>query len=1025
MMRGIARLWRRAVFCLLSSPLMACAASRPGFQIDVWQSDEGLPQNSVTAITQTTDGYLWLGTQDGLARFDGVRFQVFNENNTPAIRNSRIVQLFEDRQKTLWIGTEQGGVVCLRDGEFRRSEMPGRGTTHNYARVFCSDAAGALWVVSCEWQLMRFADGAFTVPSSQWRLSGLRCGAAASDRNGQVWVGTEQELAVWQHGAFQPVWSGTNGENSRVEFLAASHTGGCWVAADGRLRKFDSGRWVADLGNYAWTNRPIYDLREDRQGCLWVATLGSGLFRYGRDGAVLPLTTKEGMPTDFVRCVTEDREGNIWAGTDGGGLCRLKPAIFQTFTSRQGLSSDQVMSVFESEDGALWVGTNGDGLDRLQDGQVTHYGPEHGLKNGHVWSVVEDRQGTLWVGTWDGLFRREREDDRFVCLSDGANVGWQVLGLYEDTQGGLWLGQQAIGALTRLHHEARKGIKIPGASAGLDVRALAEDREGHLWIGTNDEGLYRMKDGQFAHFGRKEGLQSEAVWCLHLDEDDGSLWIGTRRGGLSRWHEGQLRTWTTDDGLINNVICQILEDGTGNLWLGSHGGVFRVSKAELTRYTRGQSAAVQCIGYGKADGLPSIECQGGFQPSGCKSRDGRLWFPTVKGLAALDPTAVVQNPLSPPVVIEEIAIDGAVRQPKPGFIGPNNPAGGWPTTVIIPPGKRRIDFSYTALSFTAPGEVRFKYRLEGLEPDWNEAGARRTANYNHVPPGDYRFQVIACNNDGVWNEVGATLAIAMRPYFWQTKWFLGLTVLTVMGVVGGAARHFETRKLQRRLARAERERAIESERARIAKDMHDDLGANLTEIAMLSELARNPETQPEQAQADVSQIAVKARALTRSLDEIVWAVDPQNDSLENFVTYVCSYAEDYLRLARIACRLDVPDRLPAMLLNTHVRHNLFLVLKEALHNVVKHARATEVWIHVAHNSGRFALAIQDNGQGFVAGAKPGDARVPGERPWECAPQRSGLANMRKRTESIGGQFDLESRPGSGARVSVTLRAVLR
>jgi ligand-binding sensor domain-containing protein/signal transduction histidine kinase len=1017
--RGIAgaRRWLCAGIPLLTA--LACAGSPVvHYQIDVWQTERGLPQNSVTAIAQTADGYLWLGTQDGLARFDGVRFQVFDQNNTPGMRNSRIVQLFEDRKGWLWIGTEQGGVVCLRDGEFTAYEMPSRGTTHNYARVFCNDDAGALWLVSCEWQLIRLAEGVFTVPSSNWNLAGSQCGVAVADKSGRVWIGTERELAAWEKGAFQTVWGGTNGEVLRVDFLAAGREGGCWVAAGGRLQRFDSGRWVADYGVYAWSNRPIYDLREDSEGSLWVATLGSGLFRYDRDGGVLHLTTKEGLPSDFVRCVIEDREGNIWAGTEGGGLCRLKPAVFQTIGVRQGLSSDQVMSVCESAEGGLWVGTNGDGLDRLKDGRVEHFGAGQGLMNGHVWSVLEDRQGAIWVGTWDGLFRRER--DRFVCVSDGTNIGWQVLGLYEDAGGAIWVGQQAVGALARMRHLERVAIKIPGASAGLDVRVVVEDSHGNLWIGTNEEGLYRMKSGQFTRYGRQEGLKSEAVWSLLVDRSDGGVWIGTSRGGLSRWHEGRMMTWSTDDGLINNVICQILDDDAGHLWLGSHGGVFRVRKEELIRYIPRRSAPVQCVGYGKADGLPSIECQGGFQPSGCKTRDGRLWFPTVKGLAAVDPGAVARNPQPPPVVIEGVFIDGIVQPLKSGRATARGGESRAAVTLKIPPGRQRMDFHYTALSFTAPEDVRFRYRIEGLEAEWNEAGAQRTAQYGHVGPGDYRFQVVACNNDGVWNETGDSLALTVLPHFWQTKWFLGLSILTMLGIVAVTVRRIEARKLQRQIELVERERAIESERARIAKDIHDDLGANLTEIAILSELAENPASPPGQAQADVRKIASKARELTRSLDEIVWAVNPQYDSLDSLVTYCCDFAQDYLGSAGIHCRMEVPTSLPEVVLTADVRHNLLLTLKEALNNIAKHAGATEMHIRVAIEPDLFTLAIRDNGRGFEPDQQPAGVVAAGMPP-ASGLGGNGLANMRQRIESIGGQFTLESRAGQGTLVKLTVR----
>ena len=984
---------RKVLLFVLFALTLAADASplSPSYQIDVWRADDGLPQSSVTSIVQTSDGYLWLGTQNGLVRFDGVRFTVFDERNTPAIKNSRIVRLYKDRSDSLWIGTEKAGLVRLRNGQFTSYEVPSKLTTHNYARVFCDDAVGALWLVSCEWQVVRFGQDGFTVPSTGWALSGTRASAIAADLSGQVWVGTENELAACQAGAFRPVWSHTNEDGFEVEFLAPSRSGGVWVAANGRLRRFASGKWIDDLGAYAWTNRPIYDLYEDSKHRLWVATLGGGLFRYDEHGSILHLTTKEGLPTDSVRCVTEDREGNIWVGTEGGGLCRLKPALFQTLGVRQGLSSDQVMSMFEMRDGGLLIGTDGGGLDCLKDGRIEHFGPDRGLRNGNVWSVLQDRRGTIWAGTWDGLYREDK--GRFSCLSDGTKIAWQVLAIYEDHLGDVWLGQQAFGALSRLHDGQWTLVNIPGALASLDIRVIAQDRDGDLWIGTNDEGLYRLKDGKFTRFGRKEGLGNDSIWSLLVDRQ-GALWVGTCRGGLSRWLNGRFVTWTTKTGLVNDVICQILEDNHGNLWLGSYGGVFRIDKEEMDDSIARPDHSVHCVAYGKADGLPSIECQGGFQPSGCKTRDGRLWFPTIKGLAVADVDAVTTNTLPPPVVIEEMTVDGIVTATNESK---------------IPPSKQQIGFRYTALSLTDPEKVRFKTRLENLDKDWMDDGTRRVADYSRLPPGDYRFHVIACNNDGVWNKEGATLALTILPHFWQTGWFLSLAGLAAVGSIAGLARLVERRRIQLRLQRLERETAVERERARIAKDIHDDLGASLTEITILSELAQNSGIPPAQAQADVRKIGVKARSLTQLLDEIVWALNPKKDTLDNFVTYACTFAQDYLSVGKVQCRLEVPSEVPLVPLSSDVRHSLFLVMKEALRNVLKHAGATEVNLRITTDSSAFVLSIEDNGKGIETNRLRAFIEASNGH-------RNGLLNMRQRTESIGGQFEICSRLGEGTQV---------
>jgi ligand-binding sensor domain-containing protein/signal transduction histidine kinase len=973
----------------------------PDYHVRVWRVQDGLPQSTVTCIAQSPDGYLWLGTQNGLVRFDGVAFKVFDQNNSPAIKNNRIVQLFVDHQGALWVGAEHGNLFRLLNGTFTSFDMPGNGTTFNYARAICDDAQGQVWVLSCEWRLMCVAGGKVAVPSASWGLSSARPNAVARDQSGRVCVGTERELALWTNGYFQSLWGQAEEEHFGVDFLATNRKGGWWVAGNGRLRQFEGGRWIAERGAYAWTNQPIYGLYEDHQNRLWVATLGGGLFRYDPDGAVLHLTTREGLPTDFVRCVTEDREGNIWAGTEGGGVCRLKPSTFDTVGVRQGLASDQVMSVCESTDGSYWIGMNGRGIDHWREGRIEHYDASRGLMNGHVWSVLQDRQGVVWAGTWGGLFKLDR--DGFANVSDGSQVGGVVLAMYQDHDGGLWLGQQACGVLTRISDGGRSAVQIPGTSANLDVRTLAEDREGSLWVGTEDEGLYRRKAGLWTHWGRKDGLENESVWSLYAD-GDGALWIGTCGGGLSRWGDGRIDSWTTKDGLANNVICQILEDNRGNLWFGSYGGVFRISKQQLQRGNR----PLQCVSYDQDDGLPSIECQGGFQPSGWKSRDGRLWFPTIKGLAVVNPDRTTENPLAPLVMIEDVLVDGASAEPVLAAAR----AGGTNATIEVPPDRQGMDFNFTAISLTAPEKVRFQYQMENLESARVEAGGRRTVHYSHLPPGRYRFHVVACNSDGVWNQTGDALAVIVLPHFWQTGWFLVSVALLSLASAAGLANYVAHRQMRRRLDSALRQRALERERTRIAQDMHDDLGSHLTEIAFLSEFAQAPECPPEAVRADLRKIMSKARALTASLDEIVWAVEPENDSLESFVAYACSFAETYLREARIACRLELPSQLPDAVLPAEARHNLFLAFKEAINNIVKHARAKEVRLRVGCEAGRLAVTIRDDGGGF-------DPRAVDSRE-DSSAQPSGLANIRKRLEKIGGQGGITSAPGAGTEVKLSI-----
>jgi signal transduction histidine kinase len=536
------------------------------------------------------------------------------------------------------------------------------------------------------------------------------------------------------------------------------------------------------------------------------------------------------------------------------------------------------------------------------------------------------------------------------------------------------------------------------------VRAIAEDKQGKVWLGMAGNGLASLQNQDVRQFNKTDGLSSDFIECLHFG-DDGTLWIGTFGGGLNRFKDGHFTVINRNQGLPNSAIGDIEADGRGFFWISSYGGIIRVSEAELNRCADGEIKAVNCLTFGINDGLPTLECSEGLQPAGCKTADGRLWFPTSKGLVSIDPANVKFNPLPPPVAIEEMRVDD-----RP-FV--NEAPGAAP--FKIPPGRHRFDFQYTALSFIAPEKVRFKYRLNGFDNDWVDAGTKRLAVYNYLAPGEYSFQVIACNNDNVWSEPGVSLAFNVLPYFWQTTWFRGLALTALVTVSGGLVWFDTRRRMRHKLERIERQRDIEHERARISQDIHDDLGAHLTRITMLSESARGQLDSPAQTVAELNQIYDTARELTRSMDEIVWAVNPKHDTLESLTSYLEKFAQDLLATAGIRCRLDMPEQFPSWRLTAEVRHNVFLAFKAALHNVVRHARASEVRIVLMLGNPSFELTIADDGCGFTRHheGKPTDSI-------DRFSSGNGLENMYRRLHEIGGDCEIQTAPGRGTKVIFTL-----
>jgi signal transduction histidine kinase len=514
-------------------------------------------------------------------------------------------------------------------------------------------------------------------------------------------------------------------------------------------------------------------------------------------------------------------------------------------------------------------------------------------------------------------------------------------------------------------------------------------------------GLGRLQNGAVKQFRSQDGISSDFVQCLHLDTN-GALWIGTYGGGLDRFQNGHFSTIGIAQGLPSNFICGLEQDNRGNFWISSHGGIFRIQNAELNQCADGRILSVHPLVYGLGDGMPTMECSGGFQPASCWTEDGRLWFSTSKGPVGIDPNNIKVNQLPPPVLIEQMLVDG---QPVTGL----DHAGG---SVRIPPGRRRFEFRFSGLSFVAPEKVSFKYRLEGLEREWTDAGTKRTVIYSYIPPGSYQFQVTACNSDGIWNPAGTTLAFMVRPYFWQTWWFRITAGVSAAALLTGGVLWITRRRMRRKLERLERQRTVERERTRIARDIHDNLGANLTRISLLSQSAHGELNNPEQAAVRLNQIYDTTRELTRALDEIVWAVNPEHDTLDSLANYLGKFSQDFLGSLDIRCRLDLPLQLPPWPVTAEVRHNLFLAFKEALNNVIKHAAASEVSVSLTVQPDSFVLAIHDNGKGFSAEATEPPARREPDR----IARGHGLANMRQRLMKIGGLCEIQSALGHGTRV---------
>ena len=814
------------------------------YHVDTWTTADDLPQNSVTAILQSGDGYLWLGTYGGVGRFDGVRFTVFDAANTPELRSNGIQALLEDREGAVWIATSGGGLTRHHRGRFTTYTVAD-GLPSDIVRCLEAGRDGSLWIGTND-GLSRLKDGRFTNWTTREGLSNGVVRALEEDETG-LWVGTNGGGLDRLEGGKLTHLTDRDGLPSNFVFaLLRGRDAALWIGTNGGgLARRRGGRLETFTTRDGLPSNIIWSLHEDALGTLWVGTYGGGIARFEGE-RFEALTSREGLSNDFVRALASDREGSLWIGTYAGGLCRLRDGKFTTYTTREGLGHDFARTLLEDRSGALWVGTTGGGLCRLQDGRFRCWSAADGLA-ADVRALHEDPAGTLWVGTnGAGLFKLE--GGRFRQITTSAGLPHPNVSTFsDDGRGGLWIGTNG-GGLTHfaggrfMDHHAAEG------RAGSFVLATLRDRAGVVWVGTDGAGLARLEDGRFTIVRKKDGLASDIVFCLHEDTA-GALWIGTS-GGLTRHLDGRFTSFTTRQGLLDDVVFQVLEDAEGRLWLSGNKGISRIPKADFEALALGERTSVTPVSYGTADGMKSNECSGVAQPAGARGKDGRLWFPTTRGVVVIDPTRLAVNPLVPPVQIEEVVVDG-------------EPA----TSLDFPPGRARWELHYTAPSFIAPNRVQFKYRLEGFDADWVPAGTRRTAYYTRLPPGRYTFQVIASNADGVWNEAGARLELSVRPFLWETRWFYALCGIG-LALAGAGVYRLRVRQLR------EHKRELE---ALVERRTHDLVAEKERSEAARVEAERQNDLAQEADRQKGGLLSIAAHDLKTPLQTIIGYADMMAD----------------------------------------------------------------------------------------------------------------------------------------------------
>ena len=940
------------------------------FLIATFTTEDGMPQNSVHGIEQTPDGYLWIATYNGLARFDGVKFTVFNQANTPALSGSSLTQLHCDNAGRLWIVDENWQLVVW-DGE-RFTRLSENSLPKGQMGLEGESPEGKVLVRRLTINDYFLHDnGRFTDwiwPGNEVGMTGLQV-----DRRGRLWSRRNGEWGA----RGDSIVSGPLAERGEtLRAMRPCRSGGMWVAGNKGVYHYNEEK--ADR-HFPCADEilDVTAMIEDREGHLWIGTWTQGLWHMDPQGHFTLYPVTRGKQPESVRALLEDSEGNVWVGTEGSGLFRVRRRVFKTYDAESGLAGEYIRSVARDSKDVLWI-VNQAGLDRID--------ARAGAKISHVadigvaWAVFADRRDGIWVGTFGGELWSFENGLRKEYRPANTNRTPAITVLFEN-EGALLVG--TIAGLWELRDGKLSPLdtrEIPGTAT---VRALARGPNGALYMGLGGGGLWRLEAGRWTRVAAGQFTENE-IRAIHCDRD-GTLWVATYERGLHRIKGEESFHFQSQVSNLPRQIGSIIEDANGNLWFGSVQGIATAARADLNRYADGSAAKLTPIRYTKTDGLHTVESSVGHQPLVCATSDGRLWFGTVKGLSVVDPKALSRNTVPPPVMIEEAQIFGKPSSKDRGDapVVIDHPQLAVP--MLVPPGSQRIELHYTALNFAAPERVHFRYRLEGQ--DWTDAGTRRVAYFQGLPPGDYKFRVVACNNDGVWNENGALAAITILPRFTETAWFRALIVAICGAWVLIAYR-----------VRVAQLKSVNDLRLRIARDLHDEIGANLGSIGLNTDLLMNDEGITSAQRHDLSEIRGVASQTAQAVRDIVWFTNPNFDNTTGMIRRMRDVAT--LLMAGRKCTFEVAND-PGTELALEFRRNVFSIFKEALHNIVKHSQATQVEIRINLAGEVMEMIISDNGRGFDPAT---------------GSSGNGVANLRRRAEEIGGTIEIESGAGKGTRI---------
>jgi ligand-binding sensor domain-containing protein/signal transduction histidine kinase len=975
----------------------------------VWRAADGLPSDSVTAIIQTRDGFMWIGTDAGLVRFDGVKFSQMALAASTTNTVFHITALCEDSNGDLWIGTQENGLFEAARGKIRHFTDVLLDTN---VTSLASDDHGGVWVGSRA-GLNLWTGNEFEAFTTRDGLPDEMVTGVNVARSGTVWITTRVGMCRIINGHIAPYAFQTQSQGRSPEYLGAyeDRRGNLWAFGDTYLINLAEGKRFNYFRSSESESVRIWSLCEGSDGRLWIGTSGRGLFCFEDNRFEPVLFDKERWPYD-VRAICEDNEGNLWLGTSGGGLIQLRPQSAYILHQEQGLPDSPATTLALAAGGQVYIGLQRGGLFVGQSGRfdAVDSGDNLAIQN-FISSVCLAHDGTVWVGTLGaGLYGMRSGREIHLTTADGLADN-NITAVCGGTNNDVWFGTGEGGVYcftgeSLVHFDSVAGFPL------APVTAMAPAASGELWLGTQDGQVIREDGGSLSAVKGTASLAHSSILALY-EGQSGRLWIGTAGDGLRCVADGRVASWSTMNGLPSDVIAGIVEDEQKNLWLATSTGIYRVNRGDADKSLTSDSVPLVCQLVSNAKTVPdSSTIAGGVRA--VFSPDGLLWFATSEGVLNVD----TRNPevihSTFPVYIESVAINGrppeSILETEAGATA--SPAG---RPFKAPVDLRSLEFHFTALNFSRPQEVQFRHKLENDDPEWVDDGEARSVPYGRLPYGQYVFRVEARGPDGKWQPArNAFEFVVPTPLYFQ-DWALGLYGLTAIALVSGTARMVSHRRLRVRLARLEQQQSLERERMRIARDMHDEMGSKLTKISFLSERAVVDAKSGQPLAEKIDSIAQTSRELLKTMDEIVWVVNPRNDTLENLASYLAHSAAEYFQSTAVECDVRLPREVPHYPLSSEARHNLFLAFEEALNNVLKHSAATKVKVEMNAGAREFELKVIDNGKGFETVAPPAAKETPhGGR------GGNGLRNMRQRMTAIGGECLVSSKPGEGTAVTMRI-----